>query len=85
MTQIGHPERPKAVEFFTVDTYVIPDWYRQLVHLARAHQSSGDYPTLALAPRPFVDFRKDIIAEICQAMGLNEVEWPVLREEGGIE
>ena len=82
MVQIGHPEQATAVEFFTVGAYVVPDWYRQLVHLARAHQSSGRYPTLALAPRPFVDFRKEIVTEICQAMSLNEVEWPVLREEG---
>jgi hypothetical protein len=81
MTQIGHLERPTAVEFFAVGAYMVPNWYRQLIHLARAHQSSGRYPTLALAPRPFVDFRKEIVTDICQAMGLNEVEWPVLREE----
>jgi hypothetical protein len=81
MAQIGHQNQATTVEFFAVGAYIIPDWYRQLVHQARAHQSSGRYPTLALAPRPFVDFRMEIVAEICQVMGLDQAEWPVLREE----
>ena len=81
MNQLGHPHQPRAAEFFAVGANVIPNWYSDLVYLTRTHQSSGRYPTLALAPRPFVDFRTDIIAEICQGMGLDQAQWPDLREE----
>jgi hypothetical protein len=81
MSQIGHPAPVTASEFFVVGGHIIPDWYQHLVYRARAYASSGCLPILALAPRPFVDYRKEIVAEICQAMNLDRAVWPILREE----
>jgi hypothetical protein len=60
---------------------VVPQWYTALVYHARAHEASNTLPVLSLAPRPFVDFRKELVDDICQAMSLDPTDWP-LQQEG---
>jgi hypothetical protein len=81
MQTIGHPTPPSTTEFFTIEGQTVPDWYRQLVYTARAFQASDTLPLLSLSPRPFVDYRKEIIEYICQIMDLDLSEWPTRQEE----
>jgi hypothetical protein len=81
MTTLGHPESVKASEFFRTDSEVIPTWYERLVYVARAYVTVGSTPELAVAPRPFVDYRKELVEEMCQIISLDPSRWPVLREE----
>lgn len=81
MATLGHPEVVKASEFFRIDSEVVPTWYEQLVYAARAYMTTGTTPTLALAPRPFVDYRKELVSEICQVIGLDPSQWPILNQE----
>lgn len=81
LQRLGHPVHPVALEFFTLRGQVVPEWYYQLVYAARAHQESQAEPILSLASRPFVDFRKELVTEICQGMNLDRSQWPHLRPE----
>ena len=81
MATLGHPEVVKASEFFRIDSEVIPTWYERLVYAARAYVTAGSTPELAVAPRPFVEYRKELVEEMCQTIGLDQSRWPALREE----
>jgi hypothetical protein len=81
ISALSHPEPAKASEFFQTDSEVIPTWYEQLVYAARAYVTAGTTPELAVAPRPFVDYRKELVKEMCQTIGLDPSRWPALREE----
>jgi hypothetical protein len=82
MTSIGHPSTPTAVEFFMPGDggEIIPQWYQEFVYTARAHEASQTQPILSLVPRPFVDFRKELVTEICQAMSLDLTNWPIQQQ-----
>ena len=82
MTVLGHPSQATTAEFFIPGSGdAVPPWYRDLVYAARAHQATGSEPTLGLAERPFVEHRKGLVKEICQAMHLDPSEWPMREEE----
>ena len=82
MTFIDHPSTLAAAEFFLPGDggEVVPQWYTTLVYHARAHEASNTLPILSLAPRPFVDFRKELVTDICQIMSLDPTEWPMAQE-----
>ena len=81
LQRLGHPMHPTPAEFFTLRGQIVPQWYYQLVHTARSYQESQAKPILSLASRPFVDCRKEIVTEICQAINLDRAQWPHLRPE----
>lgn len=65
MVTLGHPDPAVASEFFSTNVDNIPDWYQQLVFAARAYVGQATLPQLALAPRPFVTYRKAYIEDLC--------------------
>jgi hypothetical protein len=83
MALVSHPDRPAASEFFHHGQEVIPLWYHNMLTLARAHVAAGAVPPLEQAPRPFVDFRKELIQQICHEYGLDPVQGGLMPEEEG--
>jgi hypothetical protein len=81
MTSIGHPNRPAANEFFFHGQEVVPLWYHNILTLARNHVAADAPPPLMQAPRPFVDFRKELIQQICHEYGLDPVQGGIMPEE----
>lgn len=79
MIEIEHPLPPQASEFLRVNDYSIPTWYEGLVYGVRARVTSGQI--VELAPRPFVDYRKELLQVMCQTIDLDRARWPILREE----
>jgi hypothetical protein len=72
MTSLGRPRTASFAEFFTVDDHkYVPEWYQTFVARSRSHHFSGQLPLLQLAPRPFVDARKELITEICHDLGVD--------------
>lgn len=81
MAELNHPLPVTASEFFRIDGHIIPEWYKHLVYAARAAVSSG--VELALEPRPFVTYRKELVKELMTTRGVDVMQWPAdLREEG---
>jgi hypothetical protein len=78
---IGHPNQPAASEFFQGNLEVVPVWYHTLLDLARTHVNSNAVPLLEEAPRPFVNFREELILQICQEYGLDPVQSGLMRDE----
>ena len=56
MVQCGHASPPVASEFIELQNHLIPDWYRAFVTAIRYHCAREQAPTLALAPKPYMDF-----------------------------
>jgi hypothetical protein len=81
LESIGHSGQPQRSEFFTVNGNTIPPWYEQLLLIARAHDAAEAFPPLELAPRPFVDLRRDLIREICQEFDIDPAQCGLIPEE----
>lgn len=86
LTSLDRPRHASLAEFYTADHEFIPPWYRTLVARARAHFFSGEQPLLEVAPRPFVDNRKEIVTAICREFGVDASATGIDRfrdDEGG--
>jgi hypothetical protein len=84
MIELDHPQLISASEFFQVGrSDVVPEWYELLIYAARAHATSEAIPPLEIMPRPFVDFHKELIEEMCHIIGLDQLQWPELRDPEG--
>jgi hypothetical protein len=51
MYSLGITTRPIASDFLSQQGPIIPDWYKPLVFLVRAHVDTGSEPALQLAPK----------------------------------
>ena len=64
-----HSSPPVAAEFVQQSRYIIPDWYRKLVALARAQVISVYPPFLDLAPQPFTNEKELARVNLLQELG----------------
>jgi hypothetical protein len=74
MQELGHPHMPTIDEFIGVLGDRVPDWYMQLVSVARHHARTGTPPILALAPRPEGGYSNEVLKLVGEGLGHQELD-----------
>jgi hypothetical protein len=84
LRSLGHSGIPLANEFLpSIRHFVVPTWFRQLRIKARNHIASGEFPALAIAPKPDTALQWQARQQIISEMR-NEVDTFGLIEAGDL-